>query len=497
MRVGLVDVLDPLENNPLEELQTQLKVFYEHRDEDFDEFAQRFDNIRLELDDVSECFELIKNTVLDSPAEPFFLSILQHLVCIRDDLHIRPAYFKLIEECVSQIVLHKSGHDPDFRATKRFQVDVEPLIEQLVERAQVESESVAKEVKRELEEALTQKQEAEAKLANADSRIGQLEEQLRLGGTSPTKLPVPAGLIKNPGGAPLPPPPPPPPGSGGGVMPPPPPPPPGSIQGGMPPPPPPPPGGPPPPPPPPGMGGPPPPPPPPGMGGPPPPPGLRLPGAPIAPPSQEDILIKLGMKRKPEWKLDAPTKRTNWKVVPAQKITKESFWTQVDEERLFSKSLLEKIQNKFGTKPAPKSSQEQQGSKAEGGIAKKKNKELKVLDPKAAQNLSILLGGPVKHISYEQLRLCILKCDMSVLTENLLQALIQYIPAPDQLNKLKEFESDYENLAEAEQFSISISGIKRLVPRLKSLLFQQVIIETDLLLLFIHSRIPLKNVFLS
>jgi diaphanous protein len=34
----------------------------------------RFDNIRLELDDVNECFELIKNLVLDTPAEPYFLS---------------------------------------------------------------------------------------------------------------------------------------------------------------------------------------------------------------------------------------------------------------------------------------------------------------------------------------------------------------------------------------------------------------------------------------
>ena len=472
MRVGLVDVLDPLEQNPLEELQTQLKVFYEHRDEDFDEFAQRFDNIRLELDDVSECFELIKNTVLDSPAEPFFLSILQHLVCIRDDLHVRPAYYKLIEECVSQIVLHKSGHDPDFRATKRFQVDVEPLIEHLVERAQVESESATKEVKRELEDALTQKQEAEAKLANAEGRISQLEQQLRSGGASPTKLPVPEGLLKNPGGMPLPPAPPPPPPPPGGGLPPPPPPPPGGPGGP-----------PPPPPPPPGMGGPPPPPPPPGMGGPPPPPppgppGLRPPGppgAPMAPPSQDDILIKLGMKRKQQWKLDAPTKRTNWKVVPTQKLTKEAFWTQVDEERLFSKSLMEKIQSKFGSKPAPKPSQEdQQGTKPDGGPSKKKTKELKVLDPKAAQNLSILLGGPVKHISYGDLKLCILRCDTSVLTESLLESLIQYVPAPDQLNKLKEFESEYDNLAEAEQFSISISGIKRLVPRLKSLLFQQV-----------------------
>ena len=66
-----------------------------------------------------------------------------------------------------------------------------------------------------------------------------------------------------------------------------------------------------------------------------------------------------------------------------------------------------------------------------------------------------------------------MRCDTQVLTENLLQSLIQYIPAPDQLNRLKEFEGEYDDLAEAEQFAISISGIKRLVPRLKSLVFQQ------------------------
>ena len=76
MRVGLIDVLDALEDDNSDELQTQLKVFYEHKEEDFDEFAQRFvglfniklfilvilrfDNIRLELDDVNECFELVK-----------------------------------------------------------------------------------------------------------------------------------------------------------------------------------------------------------------------------------------------------------------------------------------------------------------------------------------------------------------------------------------------------------------------------------------------------
>ena len=507
LREGLMDVLETLENDATDELQLQLKVFYDSRDEDFDEFAQRFDNIRLELDDVDECFELIKNLVMDTAAEPYFLSVLQHLVCIRDDAQIRPAYYKLIEECVSQIVLHKSGYDPDFRATRRFQIDVEPLIEQLVEHSSRSGDNANMEgMKKDLEDALTSKQETEAKLISAQKRVEQLEEALRNGGGSPSKvLPVPQGLdsmLKAPsiglgppggankipaappmGGPPPPPPPPMPAGSGGPPIPPPPPP---MMMGG---------GGPPPPPPPPGMGGPPPPPPPPGMSGVPRAPGkchkkgditkflnnviyfLKiLLGAPPPPmmlqPTQEDILVKLGMKRKKKWNVENQTKRTNWKSVPAAKLTKEAFWTKVDEERLASESLINNLINKFGTKPASKQN-ENSDNGVQNGVNKKKTKELKVLDPKAAQNLSILLGGALKHISYEELRKCILQCDKKILTENLLQALIQYIPAPDQLNRLKEFESDYDNLAEAEQFAISISGIKRLVPRLKSLMFQQ------------------------
>ncbi len=172
MRVGLLDVLETLETDTSEELQVQLKVFYDHRDEDFDEFAQRFDSIRLELDDINECFELIKNMVIDTPAEPYLLSIMQHLLCVRDDVSIRPAYYKLIEECVSQIVLHKSGCDPDFRATRRFQIDVEPLIEQLVEQQRRSKDNEdSSGVKSELEAALTLKQETEAKLSQVRLKL--------------------------------------------------------------------------------------------------------------------------------------------------------------------------------------------------------------------------------------------------------------------------------------------------------------------------------------
>merc|ERR1719471_1127221 len=229
-------------------------------------------------------------------------------------------------------------------------------------------------------------------------------------------------------------------------------------------------GGPPPPPPP---GGPPPPPPPFGKGPPPPPGGP--PGPPGAPPmmpsvpSAHDILVKLGMKRKKKWSVEAPIKRTNWKAVPATKLTEKSFWTGVDEEQLVSQTLIEDLQNKFSSRPPGKKSVDENSA---GGGSRKKTKELKVLDAKAAQNLSVILGGALKHISYADLRKCILRCDTSVLTENLLQSLIQYLPTPDQLNKLQEYSNEYDDLAEAEQFAISLADIKRLVPRLKSLKFQ-------------------------
>ena len=43
-------------------------------------------------------------------------------------IHCRPQYFKLMEECISQIVLHKEGTDPDFRHTAKFDIDVNPLV---------------------------------------------------------------------------------------------------------------------------------------------------------------------------------------------------------------------------------------------------------------------------------------------------------------------------------------------------------------------------------
>lgn len=454
MRVGLMDILDNLEKDAGEDLSVQLKIFMDHKEEDYYEFIQRFDNVRLEVDDVNDCFEVVKNLVMDTPAEPYLLSILQHLLFIRDDAMIRPAYYKLIEECVSQIVLHRGGCDPDFRATRRFQIDVQPLIDTLVEKSKVEDERRLEEIMHKLEEALAMRQEAEAKLVLAEKTIAEYQAGGAVKSPSSGLPQPPPGL--NPG----PPPPPPLPGMG------PPPPPPLPGMGGPPPPPPPLPGmgGPPPPPPPPGMfgSGPPPPPPPPGMGMPPPPP----PGGLLFQAKPPDVLPH-GMKPKRKWDVEG-LKRANWNTILPQKLSEKSFWVKVQEEKLASPDILNGLAEKFSSKPAMKKVEDV----IDKGGTMKKVKELKVLEAKAAQNIAIILGGSLKHIPYEQVKKCILRCDTSILTDSVLEQLITYLPPPDQLKRLAELKVDPEELTEAEQFAVAIAEIKRLLPRLKSMRFR-------------------------
>ncbi|XP_076178549.1 diaphanous related formin 1 [Ptiloglossa arizonensis] len=461
MRVGLADILEMLEKDESEDLARHLKIFSDHKEEDYEEFVQRFDHVRLELDDVNDCFEVIKNMVMDTSAEPYFLSILQHLLFVRDDALVRPAYYKLIEECVSQIVLHRSGCDPDFSATKRFQIDVQPLIDTLVEKSRAEEERRLVEVSQKLEEAIASKQEAEAKLQHAENKIRELEQGVTRPGGSSMKgrtCPTSPGM-----GGPPPPPPPPLPNMGGSVAPPPPPPPPPFG------------GGPPRPPAMPGSMGPPPPPPPPMPGairGPAPPP---MPGMGPAPPPMMPGFpafgatppLPLGLKPKKKWEVEAPLKRANWKVILPHKLTEKSFWMKVQEDSLARPEILDGLAQKFASKPSGK----KMDDVVDKSAPSKKAKDLKVLDGKAAQNILILLSGTLKHMSYEQVKSCLLKCEGPVISDNILQGLIQYLPPPDQLSKLQVFKDQYEELTEAEQFCVTISTIKRLLPRLRSLSF--------------------------
>ncbi|XP_030354101.1 protein diaphanous homolog 2 isoform X6 [Strigops habroptila] len=539
LRCGLKKILPGLKDKENEELDIQLKVFDENKEEDLIELSHRLNDIRAEMDDVNEVFHLLYNMLKDTSSENYFLSILQHFLLIRNDYYVRPQYYKILEECVSQIVLHSSGMDPDFKCRGRMDVDFTHLIDACVDKAKVEeSEKKAAEFSRKFDEEFTARQEAQAELQKREEKIKELEteiKQLRTQGPGltgqlteaaalpptlqsenappPPAPPLPGGAIPSPpplpgaatlpllpGGAAAPPPAPPLPG---GAIPPPPPPPPPPLPGGAPPPPPPLPGAvapppppplpgaaaapppppplpgaaaaPPPPPPLPGAAGPPPPPPLPG--GAPPPPPLPFGGPPMPPPlggapfAPFPVIPALphGMKEKKKYKLEVAMKRINWSKIEPQEIAENSFWVKAEEEKFENPELFAKLALTFGTQMKAKKPVEESEEK-KTVQSKKKIKELRILDSKSAQNLSIFLGS--FRLPYEEIKNIILEVDEEKLSESLIQNLVKTLPEQKELNALAELKDEYNDLAEPEQFGVVMSSVKMLRSRLNGILFR-------------------------
>ncbi|XP_028271325.1 protein diaphanous homolog 2 isoform X4 [Parambassis ranga] len=460
LRCGLKKILPELKET--EELDIQLRVFNENKEEDSIELSHRLDDIRAEMDDMNEVYHLLSNMVKDTNSEAYFLSILQHLLLIRNDYYIRPQYYKVIEECVSQVVLHRNGMDPDFGYSKRLDVDFTHLIDQCVDKAKVEeSEQKAAEYSKKFDEEFGARQEAQAESQKKEERIKELEGKIQAlesqiaAGPSAAGAPAPP---PPPGGKLAPPPPPPPPPPPGGCPPPPPPPPPLPGHASLPPPPP--------PPPPPG-GGPPPPPPPPGCGPPPPPPFGGF-GGPPPPPALPVVKLPYGLEVKKTYKPEAVMKRVNWTKIVPQEMAENCFWIKVKEEKFENPDLFAQLSLSFSQSKVRKDVKDETDDKMPQ--FKKKAKELRILDAKTAQNLSIFLGS--FRLPYEEIRDIVLEVDEERLSESLIQNLIKNLPEQKELSSLAELKGEYEELVESEQFGIVMSSVKLLRPRLNGILFK-------------------------
>ncbi|GAB0194864.1 protein diaphanous 2 [Grus japonensis] len=470
----------------------------------------------------------------DTSSENYFLSILQHLLLIRSDYYIRPQYYKIIEECISQIVLQCSGTDPDFKYRGRMDVDFTHLVDACVDKAKVEeSEKKAAEFSRKFDEEFTARQEAQAELQKREEKIKELEteiKQLRTQGPSLTgqlteAAPLPPTLPSEnappspapplPGGA-IPPPPPPLPGGAippppplpGGAIPPPPPlpggaiPPPPPLPGGAIPPPPPLPGGagPPPPPPLPGGAGPPPPPPLPGGAGPPPPP--PLPGGAIPPPPPlpggagpppppplpggagpppppplpggagppPPPPLPGGAGPPPPPPFGGPPMPPALGGVPFAPYMVIPALPHGMKEK--KKYKLEVTMKRINwSKIEPQEI-------AENSFWVKAEED-KFENPELFAKLALTFGTQMKAIflgsfrlPYEEIKNIILEVDEEKLSESLIQNLVKNLPEQKELNALAELKDEYNDLAEPEQFGVVMSSVKMLRSRLNGILFR-------------------------
>uniref|UniRef100_A0A8D0ZMY2 GBD/FH3 domain-containing protein n=1 Tax=Sus scrofa TaxID=9823 RepID=A0A8D0ZMY2_PIG len=345
LRSGLKTMLPDLKEKENDELDIQLKVFDENKEDDLTELSHRLNDIRAEMEypfdkaQKSFLYHLLYNMLKDTAAENYLLSILQHFLLIRNDYYIRPQYYKIIEECVTQIVLHCSGMDPDFKYRQRLDIDFTHLIDACVNKAKVEeSEQKAAEFSKKFDEEFTARQEAQAELQKREEKIKELETEILQLRTQVMKQDIefmegkmwPEGHgLSGASGIPGPPPPPPLPGVGPPSAPPPPAPP---LPGVGPPPPPPPlPGGP-------GI-------PPPLFGGPPPPPPLGG----IPPPPGTVLDLPHGMKQKKIYKPEVSMKRINWSKIEPKELSESCFWLKVKEDKFENPDLFAKLALNFAT----------------------------------------------------------------------------------------------------------------------------------------------------
>ncbi|MEQ2251868.1 Diaphanous [Ilyodon furcidens] len=133
---------------------------------------------------------------------------------------------------------------------------------------------------------------------------------------------------------------------------------------------------------------------------------------------------------------------------------------------LFSLSFIDCEENVVTDEPTKKEEEDLEDKKS----IKKRIKELKVLDPKIAQNLSIFLGS--YRMPYPEIRRMIVEVDEEQLTEPMIQNLVKHLPEQEQLNTLAKYKNEYTNLSEPEQFGVVMSSMKRLRPRLSHILFR-------------------------
>uniref|UniRef100_A0A8C5PY42 Uncharacterized protein n=1 Tax=Leptobrachium leishanense TaxID=445787 RepID=A0A8C5PY42_9ANUR len=156
-------------------------------------------------------------------------------------------------------------------------------------------------------------------------------------------------------------------------------------------------------------------------------------------------------------------------IVEPQELTETCIWVKAKEEKFEQPELLSRLSQTFGTHVKAKKTMEEEEEK-KPVVAKKKVKELRVLDSKTAQNLSIFLGS--YRMSYDEIKSMILEVDEEKLSESLIQNLVKNLPEQKELSQLAELKSEYEDLCEPEQFGVVMSTLKMLRPRLNGILFK-------------------------
>ncbi|KAI1302148.1 hypothetical protein EDD11_005716 [Mortierella claussenii] len=185
---GLTRILSKMEGLNHDLIDRQLNVFEDEALNDHEDMIEFYDHqILHDMSDPYDVFHAVLRSVESSRAYDFFLSLLQHMLLIREEGDLRIRYFQLLDSIVTHVVLDRRGITDNF--AEKIGISVNQLVCKLVDQDRLNHAlDDAKTAREELEIVLRQKNDLELEVGQKDdgmvsqlkATIYTLEDLLRL-----------------------------------------------------------------------------------------------------------------------------------------------------------------------------------------------------------------------------------------------------------------------------------------------------------------------------
>ncbi|KAF9356289.1 hypothetical protein BGX26_005472 [Mortierella sp. AD094] len=185
---GLTRIISKMRGLNHDLIDRQLNIFEDEAENDYEDMIECYNHqILNDMSDPYDVFHTLLRSVESSRAYDFFLSLLQHMLLIREEGDLRIRYFQLMDSIVTQIVLDRRGTTDNF--DQKLGISVNQLVSKLVDQDRLNHAlEDAKQARQELELVLRQKNDLEFEVGQKDdgmvsqlkANILSLEDLLRL-----------------------------------------------------------------------------------------------------------------------------------------------------------------------------------------------------------------------------------------------------------------------------------------------------------------------------
>ncbi|KAF9582185.1 hypothetical protein BGW38_000535, partial [Lunasporangiospora selenospora] len=185
---GLTRIVSKMRNLNHDLIDRQLNIYEDEAENDYDDMVEFYNHqILHDMSDPYDVFHALLRSVESTRAYDFFLSLLQHMLLIREEGDLRIRYFQLMDAIITQVVLDRRGITDGF--DRKFGISVNQLVSKLVDQDRLgHAVDDAKQARDELEKVIKQKNELEFEVGQKDggmvaqlkANINSLQDLLRL-----------------------------------------------------------------------------------------------------------------------------------------------------------------------------------------------------------------------------------------------------------------------------------------------------------------------------